>query len=81
MVAFEAASQMKVRELHAAALTSGDVDEGQPGFQGSYGSHFYFGNLCETHESKLALVCVSSAKPDRDDEVREITDVRSLCSI
>ncbi|MEO1317899.1 MAG: VOC family protein, partial [Pseudomonadota bacterium] len=36
MVAFEAGSQMQVRELHAAALAAGGVDEGGPGFRDAY---------------------------------------------
>jgi len=37
MIAFEASSQKQVRDLHAAALDAGGLDEGQPGFRDSYG--------------------------------------------
>lgn len=67
MVAFEAASQTQVRELHAAALTAGGADEGEPGFRASYGSHFYVGYLRDPHGNKVALFCDNLGEPGRDD--------------
>lgn len=67
MVAFEADSQIKVRELHAAALAAGGVDEGQPGFRASYGPHFYVGYLRDPHGNKIALFCDNPNEPGRDD--------------
>jgi catechol 2,3-dioxygenase-like lactoylglutathione lyase family enzyme len=43
MVAFQAHSQRQVRDLHAAALSAGGSDEGQPGFRAAYGPRFYVG--------------------------------------
>lgn len=45
MVAFEVRDQNQVRDLHAAALSAGGSDEGQPGFRAAYGPHFYVGYL------------------------------------
>ncbi len=67
MVAFEADSQSKVRELHAAALAAGGADDGQPGFRVSYGAHFYVGYLRDPHGNKIALFCDSPDEPSRDD--------------
>lgn len=67
MVAFEANSQAKVRELHAAALTAGGTDEGKPGFRPSYGSHFYVAYLRDPHGNKVALFCDNPDEPGRDD--------------
>ena len=67
MVAFEAGSQMQVRELHAAALAAGGVDEGQPGFRDSYGAHFFVGYLRDPHGNKVALFCDNQDEPGRDD--------------
>lgn len=67
MVAFEVASQIKVRELYAAALAAGGVDEGQPGFRESYSAHFYVGYLRDPHGNKIALFCDSTDAPGRDD--------------
>ncbi|WP_106745030.1 VOC family protein [Yoonia maritima] len=67
MVAFEASSQIQVRELHAAALAAGGSDEGQPGFRASYGSHFYVGYLRDPHRNKVALFCDNPDEAGRDD--------------
>lgn len=67
MVAFEAPSQITVRELHAAALAAGGIDEGQPGFRSSYGAHFYVGYLRDPHGNKIALFCDNPNEPGRDD--------------
>ena len=67
MVAFEAKSQMQVRELHAAALAAGGADEGRPGFRASYGSHFFVGYLRDPHGNKIALFCDNPDEPGRDD--------------
>jgi catechol 2,3-dioxygenase-like lactoylglutathione lyase family enzyme len=67
MVAFQASSQVQVRELHAAALGAGGADEGKPGFRASYGSHFYVGYLRDPHGNKVALFCDNPDEPGRDD--------------
>ena len=67
MVAFEAGSQVQVRELHAAALAAGGADEGQPGFRASYGSHFYVGYLRDPHGNKVALFCDNPDEPGHND--------------
>lgn len=53
MVAFEAASQKQVRDLHSAALAAGRRDEGKPGFRASYGPHFYVGYLRDPQGNKI----------------------------
>ncbi|MBV1895268.1 MAG: VOC family protein [Rhodobacteraceae bacterium] len=66
MIAFEARSQMQVRDLHAAALVAGGSDEGQPGFRDSYGPHFYVGYLRDPQGNKIALFSSDPDEPGRD---------------
>jgi catechol 2,3-dioxygenase-like lactoylglutathione lyase family enzyme len=66
MVAFEARNQSQVRDLHAAALSAGGSDEGQPGFRASYGPHFYVGYLRDPQGNKIALFSSNSNEPGRD---------------
>lgn len=67
MIAFEARSQHQVRELHAAALGAGGVDEGKPGFRGAYGPHFYVSYLRDPQGNKIALFSSNPDEPSRDD--------------
>lgn len=67
MVAFEAADQVQVRELHAAALAAGGTDEGQPGFRASYGPRFYVSYLRDPQGNKIALFSSNPNDPSRDD--------------
>lgn len=66
MVAFEACSQKQVRDLHAAALAAGGLDEGQPGFRASYGADFYVGYLRDPQGNKIALFSSNPDEPGRD---------------
>lgn len=66
MVAFEARNQAQVRDLHAAALVAGGVDEGQPGFRAAYGPQFYVGYLRDPQGNKIALFSSNPAEPGRD---------------
>ncbi|WGW04230.1 VOC family protein [Tropicibacter oceani] len=66
MVAFEACNQRQVRELHAAALAAGGVDEGAPGFRASYGPRFYVGYLRDPQGNKIALFSSNPDEPGRD---------------
>ncbi|TGD44314.1 VOC family protein [Pseudotabrizicola sediminis] len=66
MVAFQAGSQQQVRDLHAAALAAGDVDEGQPGFRTSYGPQFYVAYLRDPQGNKVALFSCNPNEPGRD---------------
>ncbi|WP_342075935.1 VOC family protein [Yoonia sp. SS1-5] len=66
MVAFEARNQAQVRDLHAAALAAGGVDEGQPGFRASYGPRFYVGYLRDPQGNKIALFSSNPNEPGRD---------------
>ncbi|MEM6355798.1 MAG: VOC family protein [Pseudomonadota bacterium] len=66
MVAFEAGSQMQVRELHAAALAAGGADEGGPGFRDAYGPRFYVGYLRDPQGNKIALFSSNPNEPGRD---------------
>lgn len=65
MVAFEARSQMQVRDLHAAALAAGGSDEGQPGFREAYGPRFYVGYLRDPQGNKIALFSSEPDEPGR----------------
>ncbi|MGH1575669.1 VOC family protein [Planktotalea sp.] len=67
MIAFEARSQQQVRDLHAAALTSGGTDEGQPGFRADYGPQFYVSYLRDPQGNKIALFSSDPNEPARDD--------------
>lgn len=66
MVAFEARDQAQVRALHAAALTAGGSDEGQPGFRAAYGPRFYVGYLRDPQGNKIALFSSNPDEPGRD---------------
>jgi catechol 2,3-dioxygenase-like lactoylglutathione lyase family enzyme len=66
MVAFEAQNQAQVRTLHAAALSAGGSDEGQPGFRPTYGPTFYVSYLRDPQGNKIALFSSNPADPSRD---------------
>lgn len=66
MIAFEARSQKQVRDLHAAALAAGGLDEGPPGFRDSYGPQFYVGYLRDPQGNKIALFSSDPNEPGRD---------------
>lgn len=66
MVAFEAANQQQVRDLHAAALAAGGTNEGAPGFRAAYGPHFYVSYLRDPQGNKLALFSSDPSEPGRD---------------
>lgn len=66
MIAFEARSQIQVRDLHSAALAAGGFDEGQPGFRASYGPHFYVGYLRDPQGNKIALFSSDPNEPGRE---------------
>ncbi len=64
MVAFQVSSQKKVRDLHAAALEAGGLDEGKPGNRISYGPNFYVGYLRDPQRNKIALFSSNAADLD-----------------
>ncbi|GAB4520130.1 MAG: VOC family protein [Roseibium sp.] len=66
MIAFQARSQKQVRDLHAAALAAGGLDEGQPGFRDAYGPRFYVGYLRDPQGNKIALFSDNPDEPGRD---------------
>ncbi|WP_299410849.1 VOC family protein [uncultured Roseobacter sp.] len=66
MVAFEAQNQQQVRDLHAAAMEAGGVDDGQPGFRDAYGPNFYVGYLRDPQGNKIALFSSNPNEPGRD---------------
>lgn len=66
MVAFEAADQAQVRDLHTAAFAAGGSDEGQPGFRADYGPRFYVGYLRDPQGNKIALFSSNPNDPGRD---------------
>lgn len=65
MIAFEGRNQSQVRDLHAAALAAGGIDEGQPGFRASYGEHFFVGYLRDPQGNKIALFSNDPDEPGR----------------
>ncbi|WP_107496663.1 VOC family protein [Thalassobius sp. I31.1] len=67
MVAFDAGSQAKVRDLHAAALAAGGSDEGGPDFRASYGPHFFVAYLRDPQGNKIALFSDNPDEPGRDE--------------
>ncbi|MBE9640621.1 VOC family protein [Salipiger mangrovisoli] len=66
MVAFQARSQKKVRDLHDAALAAGGSGDGRPGFRACYGPHFYVGYLRDPQGNKIALFSSDPDEPGRD---------------
>ena len=66
MIALQARSQKQVRDLHAAALAAGGVDEGKPGFRDAYGPHFYVAYLRDPQGNKIALFSNDRNEPGRD---------------
>ncbi len=66
MIAFEARNQKQVRDLHAAALDAGGLDDGQPGFRATYGPHFYVGYLRDPQGNKIALFSSDPIEPGRE---------------
>ncbi|MBT8460785.1 MAG: VOC family protein [Boseongicola sp.] len=66
MVAFEAPSQNQVRDLHAAALSAGGSNEGDPGFRAIYGPTFFVSYLRDPQGNKIALFSSNPNEPTRD---------------
>lgn len=66
MIAFEGRSQQQVRDLYAAALGAGGVDEGKPGFRSAYGPHFYVCYLRDPQGNKIALFSSDPNEAGRD---------------
>lgn len=66
MIAFEAHDQKQVRDLHAAALGAGGIDEGQPDFRASYGPQFYVGYLRDPQGNKVAIFSSNPDDPERE---------------
>ncbi len=67
MVAFDAGTQRRVRDLHAAGLAAGGSDDGPPGFRDAYGPHFHVGYLRDPQGNKVALFSDDPTEPGRDD--------------
>ena len=66
MIAFETDTPRHVRELQAAALLAGGLDEGAPGFREGYGAHIYVGYLRDPQGNKLALFSDNPQERGRD---------------
>jgi hypothetical protein len=58
MPAFRALDAEKVRELHAAGLAAGGIDEGAPGTRSYYTPTFYVGYLRDPVGNKVSLFAV-----------------------
>lgn len=65
MLAFKAATQKRVRDLHAAGLDAGGADEGPPGFRDEYSAGFYVGYLRDDVGNKVAIFCNNPDEPSR----------------
>jgi catechol 2,3-dioxygenase-like lactoylglutathione lyase family enzyme len=65
MLAFRAATQKHVRDLHAAGLTAGGFDEGAPGFREDYSERFYVGYLRDDVGNKVAIFSNNPNEPSR----------------
>lgn len=65
MLAFRAGTDQLVRELHAAGLEAGGMDEGAPGFRVEYSENFYVGYLRDGVGNKIALYCNDPNNPSR----------------
>jgi hypothetical protein len=65
MLAFKAATQKLVRDLHAAGREAGGSDEGPPGFRDEYSEHFYVGYLRDGVGNKVAIFCNNPNEPSR----------------
>jgi catechol 2,3-dioxygenase-like lactoylglutathione lyase family enzyme len=65
MLAFKAANQKLVRDLHAAGRQAGGSDEGAPGFRDDYSAQFYVGYLRDDVGNKIALFCNNPDEPSR----------------
>ena len=65
MLAFTAATQKLVRDLHAAGRQAGGSDEGAPGFRNDYSAQFYVGYLRDDVGNKVALFCNNPDEPSR----------------
>ena len=66
MLAFQAATQQLVRDLHAAGCAAGGIDEGAPGYRADYSEHFYVAYLRDDVGNKLAIFCNAPEGPGRD---------------
>jgi catechol 2,3-dioxygenase-like lactoylglutathione lyase family enzyme len=58
MPAFRVPDDAKVRELHAAGIAAGGIDEGAPGTRSYYSPTFYVGYLRDPAGYKVALFTV-----------------------
>jgi catechol 2,3-dioxygenase-like lactoylglutathione lyase family enzyme len=65
MLAFKAAAQKRVRDLHADGLKAGGTDEGPPGFRAAYSANFYVGYLRDDVGNKIAIFCNNPHEPSR----------------
>ncbi len=65
MLAFKAATQKLVRDLHSAGRDAGGTDEGPPGFRDEYSEHFYVAYLRDDVGNKVAIFCNNPNEPSR----------------
>ncbi len=65
MLAFKAATQQHVRDLHAAGLRAGGSNDGLPGFRDDYSAHFYVAYLRDDVGNKIAIYCNNPDEPAR----------------
>jgi catechol 2,3-dioxygenase-like lactoylglutathione lyase family enzyme len=56
-LAFEASSRSGVDAFHAAALTAGGQDHGQPGLRPQYGDHYYAAFVLDPDGHVIEAVC------------------------
>lgn len=63
MVALRADSWSQVNAFHAAALSHGGMNEGEPGLRLHYNPDFYAAYVRDPDGNKLAAVCRGFTRP------------------
>jgi hypothetical protein len=59
MPAFRTGTRAEVRAFHAAAMSHGGLDEGEPGLRLQYGETFYAAYMRDPVGNKLAAFCTT----------------------
>ena len=60
-VAFRSRDRASVNKFHAAALTAGGKDNGEPGLRADYGPTYYAAFVLDPDGNNVELVCLESA--------------------
>lgn len=60
-VAFLAATHEAVRQFHAAGISAGGIDNGEPGFRPRYAEHYFAAFLLDPDGNNIEAVCRTAA--------------------